>query len=471
MSSNFSQVFPPQLLDQLEDVADGSSLAQTNETLARLGFERLETVRLNEDKFQQVRTSVLHAWVHPAGMMLAAAGHADGNIYNVRAVAVMDNGWSDETKVLDRVRKVVSRLRDGTQVLNLTVAADQPGDRTLLTFLREMESSGLPLEGFDRWAQLAQEGHANTWLFCVGNERLEQVRDQHGLGTWLAQAPASLAAFVEHRSSQLAAAWAAPTPEPWEAGLGRFFQQEALASDLGIPSVDTRQRLSEWMDMGTGKAKWGIEWDMDESTGIMLPHVLAWMATETRAQARLVKWIRHAPDEAVEQAFLTSLPSGNHPVIDTIVAGAISGAAHEARRGSLPRGRAKQPPPKPALEAAAEALEALVDRMDGGVVLGVESVLEHVVGHKDLIQNPDLGAELVRQLTVFLTAVKKLEDQGRIVPSTPTSAVGLRALALRLEERLPQVQWGPLQAQLGEWAMAQSLPRASGEGRGRGPRL
>lgn len=103
MSPPCAELFPSSKLDALADVADTTALDQAQATLQALGFEAVAPVELQQDRSAGVppgvwthgRSGPRLAWVHPQGMMVAAQGHHDGNIYNVRAVALVDIGWQE----------------------------------------------------------------------------------------------------------------------------------------------------------------------------------------------------------------------------------------------------------------------------------------------------------------------------------------------------------------------------------------
>lgn len=464
MSTPISHVFPEHLLDQVEDVSDLVALTRAQASLSKMGFVAMDPIEITD---QQGRVSTQHAWAHPDGIFVASKGHEDGNIYNTRVAALADTGWEGATS-FNRVRAVVSYLLDGTRAVNLTVAADQPDDRTLLTFIRDLTKSKARIEGFDRWAELAKKGETDHWLFCVGYENLEYIQEQHGIEKWLARAPKGLVDFTIHRQDcGVNNAWSKRPMDAWEKGLHGFLRREGVASGTPHPSGEQKRQIQEWVHMGTGQAKWDRCWKAQEGTGIMLPHVLGLMLNEYRAQTRLLKWVRSAPVRSLEQAFLKPLPSGRNPLTETVIAGAIQGAAHIPRMGNLPLGRAGQPDAKPALDVAVEALETIIERIEGAVNLGVSEVLEHLLGEGNYPTPTDregFKPVFVSQMGDFLSQIKHLEErlgERKAGGTTQGDSTPSRLEQMRhIEEAMPEVGWGPVISLVKQWAMDESLPKA-----------
>lgn len=477
MSPPCAELFPSSKLDALADVADTTALDQAQATLQALGFEAVAPVELQQDRSAGVppgvwthgRSGPRLAWVHPQGMMVAAQGHHDGNIYNVRAVALVDIGWQ-EPPSFSRVRVVETPQDDGSRLLNLTVAADQLGDRTLFTFLRELGEHDLALEGFDRWGEQLEQGRGRSWLFCLGNDSLESIAQEHTIDRWLEDAPDSLIAFVKKRlEDQLkSSATQAPT-QPWNDWTNTFLRRQMRASGQARPSSDPEQRqhIAQWIDMGTGQSRMKRDWTSAPGTGVMLPHVLALLSTEARAQARLRKWIEDAPLKALKQAFFTPLPTGENPIASTIIEGALSGEIARQAKGRLPVGRAGQPSPKAPLNSAAQALEALMQRHPENRAVEMSTVLaqlESVIDNTLLTTGNAFNAEFFHNLVDFLAQVRQWEKQsGQPRPLSGTGEkpsvehMSLAQWGDRLEARFPRLNLQGLCAQLTQWSMEDSL--------------
>lgn len=447
----------------LSDVHDGVPITDARTTLKSLGFKPASPVRVKSEPDWVQESSILEFWYHPKGLAFAGWVAENGELYNARMSAVIDVGWG-EPPVMNGVRPTTWECEDGTSILNFNSSLDRDRKTTLLGLLGEMKQKEVMLGGFVLWAEQAKKEMTGSWLFCVGNEALGRIAADMGLSKWLHNAPEPLIEYVRRREDHITGRVRMnPSIPSWGDRLGRAFRQVGVGAGQSHPTANQKKQFMEWMRIGTGELPWKRDWHVQEGTGLMLPHVLALMSTETRAQDRLLMWCRQAPEKFLRQAFIDPHCSGCNVVTRFVVRGGIQGSLEQHSLGKLPQGRANQSAPAASMSIAAQSLEIISERTGNSTVVSVQEALQEIEGLLSSDPGTLSGAAtegFVQKLLEFLESIHHLEIGSRAKNGDATPPPSAEYWKQRLEAVARGVPWTPLVARLQEWEMETAIPPA-----------
>lgn len=449
--------FSHERLQTLEDVFDGAPLGQAQATLAALGFESLRHVEMKD--------TLLHTWVHPAGVVVTGYTGTDGNqvLNTMRLSALCNFGWgqASEAAAFGRGAKMVEL--DG-QLFAQANPSLHSQSVSLLRCLNMLEHRA-QLQPFDRWLEFAQEGKAQSWLFAVGNLALKELDEAVGVSTWLDSAPEALRAFVEKRLEDITRSMTATRRRPWEEETVDYVRKVAREAGITKPTEDERRQLLGWMNATTAKVSGrkdnpGLYDFHRHRTGLTQASILAHNLASATAQNRLLQWIERAPEDTLRRAVAAPQADGHH--LPSLLIKALV-TKHDATQSNKPP-TARSLRTRPVGEVVIQAFENLIEKLgsetvslalnqDGnamGLVLG--SLRSHVNGQAAPPEWKNLPGDVAKLIQALESGGVDVELPARLatvhrVPREPSEVVNL---ALALKEAHGAVDWKPLTAWLNE---------------------
>ena len=453
---------PTTPLSSILDVHHGVLATDAAKTLEILGFKAAPLDTVKSDPSWLDEKSTLKFWHHPQGLALAGWAGKEGELFSIRMSAAIDAGWG-ELPELDKLRTTTSYCDDGTRVLNLNASLDREGSGTLFEVLEEMNKKGVLIAGFGRWAELARSGRTGGWLFCVGDQTLKGILSQDGLENWFGSAPAGFLEFLGHREAHVSGRVLTRPPEPsWKVRLADAYRQLGVSMGQDRPTESQKKQFREWVQIGTGERPWRRDWSTQEGTGLMLPHVLALMLTERRAQDRLLKWCRQAPESALRKAFVGPHQSSQDTAINFLVRGHIQCSLPPS--GQAPQNASAVSGSR----AVAQALEIIAERTGGASPIGVEHALRELAS-PHLLSGEKITEEFIQDFIGLLEIIRHLSP-GRPNPDNtkePRSGEhphGAGHWESQLASLVPIAPWEPLVSRLREWEMEDALPQVALDG-------
>lgn len=451
-------------LEQIQaapEICDTVPIKQARNGFALLGFQELAGPKASG------MDNPVYVWVHPRGVMATAEEH-EGRLVNVRAAALVDLGWKQNVDANTfRFRACNTCQPDGTTLVNATVAADTPGERTIGTFLAGLASTGKPLLGFGHWVAQARANQANAWLFCVGTDRLQRIEQDVSIQAWLQGAPEDLVQYCILRERQSHTAGYDGTLRDLVCShTEKFIRKQGQIHGPDVPSQAQRDTLLRWVGIAEGKVPQGRKADGDEVLGMMLPHILTQSISRGCAQDRLLSWLKNAPVRLVEQLCNNPLPDGESwfgTLVDTVV----WEQTRQVAMGNLPLAGNGSKGSRNAWSFAMQALDTVALRIGTGPGLTVELTLEKLTRailayHKTNDEHAGLGKHFIENACLFLDYVRDL--QKRAYSDIPAlGGIDVRQWQDALTNQVPSLNTAPLIARMQAWQMEDASLAPLGE--------
>ena len=440
MSSPAAQALQVSLLQASKPlVKDGVSLEKAHEALLALGFSAapvLEAQTLPEPGKVSWNMAV---WCHPAGVVVGALV-SNHELRDIRAVVMSDEGWKPKKTVLPgSMYSTTEKRLDGSR--SFTHAFRAESRHSIQSFLTSLVDNDYALHGFEYWHDLISGQQGRGWHFVFDHLRVKEALDHPKAAEWLAALPFGVQSHLVNRPSQLVGGRGA-----WHLYVEELVSQEGQASLLDAPTPAHTAEVESWVRQALGEDAWDPAWHALPDMGLRLPHLMvAVMARSEGVSARLQRWLKEAPQEAVE-ALVEPLPSG--PTwVDLLT-------KHVLREPAVSFGEHLLQPPAsaPPRQETPNAwvlttalLHAFVDRLPAPQREAVESqLLNDLVSVTKGIPGESLDQEVIDGLVQW---VRHLQQEGLLETVLEVShRPQAQSLLRKLSKNQPQAEWGELGA-------------------------
>ena len=461
MSTPAVQLFAADMLKEKRvPVRDGSTLEKATESLRFLGFSAAPLLKglMSSKKSHHGVVWDMAIWTHPAGVVVGALVH-QGQLREVRAVVMSDEGWQKKKLVLPgSMYSTTEKRLDGAR--SFTHAFRAEGKHSIQSLLKSLVDNDYRLHGFEYWdAQIkAQQGQG--WHFVFDHLRVKEALVHPKASEWLAALPVGVQSHLVNRPSQLTGGGRA-----WHLYVEELVSKEGQASLLDAPTPAHTEEVERWVRQALGEDDWAPAWHALPDTGLRLPHLMvAVLARSEGVSDRLQRWLKEAPQEAVE-ALVAPLPSG--PTwVDLLM-------KHVLRAPPAPSfGQLEAEPSDPALSEAqaqkawlstTDLLHALVTRLPDRQRQTIEhqllsDVVNMVLGF--MAQGETMGPEVSHGLVKW---VRHLKEEGLLNTAFDPARRSMGKAFLRdLKGSLPDSDWVEVRALFREsWLQESFSPVAS----------